>query len=368
MKVALLYGGRSTEHEVSLSSAAGVLRALMSHENMTVEPIGLARDGTWYYQDFDTQLGHARADEPLTIEERRNYRVAVLPAGGLAVREGKVLPVDCVIPILHGSFGEDGTLQGLLEMAGLPYVGSGVVGSAVGMDKMRSKQLWQDHGLPVVPYLHVAESDLPHEDDIRRLADVIEERLGYPVFVKPNAAGSSVGITRVSTSDDLAEALKRAFRVDRVVLIEQALSVREIETAVLGNDTPQAFQPGEVIPSHEFYDYDAKYEDPEGARLVIPADIPRDLADDIKALSVAAFRAIDGAGLSRVDCFVVSAEDGSQQIYLNEINTIPGFTPISMYPKMVEAGGISYSELVMRLIELAMERFRLREARDFLAR
>lgn len=368
MRVALLYGGRSTEHEVSLSSAAGVLRALMSHDDMAVEPIGLARDGTWYYQDFAAQLKRAQADQPLTIEERRDHRVAVLPAGGLAVREGKALPVDCVLPILHGSFGEDGTLQGLLEMAGLPYVGSGVVGSSVGMDKMRSKQLWQDHGLPVVPYLHVAQSDLPEDDDIRRLAQVIDERLGYPVFVKPNAAGSSVGITRVGGADELAESLERAFRVDRVVLIEQALSVREIETAVLGNDAPQAFQPGEVIPSHEFYDYDAKYEDPDGARLVIPADISQEIAEEIKALSVAAFRAIDGAGLSRVDCFIVTAENGSQEIYLNEINTIPGFTPISMYPKMVEAGGISYADLVMRLIELAMERFHQREARDFLAR
>jgi D-alanine-D-alanine ligase len=214
----------------------------------------------------------------------------------------------------------------------------------------------------------VAQNDLSGDDDVRHLTRVIEERLGYPVFVKPNAAGSSVGITRVSEPDTLAAALERAFRVDRVVLIEQALAVREIETAVLGNDSPQAFEPGEVIPSHEFYDYDAKYEDPEGARLVIPADIPEELSEEIKALSVAAFRAIDGAGLSRVDCFITTGDHEAREIYLNEINTIPGFTPISMYPKMVEAGGISYSDLVMRLIELAMERFRQREARDFLAR
>lgn len=368
MRVALLYGGRSTEHEVSLSSAAGVLRALMSHRDMAVELIGLARDGTWYYQDFTHQFDRAQADRPLTIEERIEYRVVVLPAAGLAVREGKALPVDCVIPILHGSFGEDGTLQGLLEMAGLPYVGSGVVGSAVGMDKMRSKRLWQDHGLPVVPYLHVAQTDLPEEADLHHLSQVIDERLGYPVFVKPNAAGSSVGISRVMGPDGLAKSLDRAFRVDRVVLIEQALPVREIETAVLGNEAPEAFPPGEVIPSHDFYDYDAKYEDPDGARLVIPAEISPELAEEIKVLSVAAFRAIDGAGLARVDCFIVTAEDQSQEIYLNEINTIPGFTPISMYPKMVEAGGIDYSDLVMRLIELAMERFRQRESRDFLAR
>ncbi|MFW5827480.1 MAG: D-alanine--D-alanine ligase family protein [Alkalispirochaeta sp.] len=368
MRVALLYGGRSAEHEVSLSSAAGVLRALMSHPEMAVELIGLARNGTWYYQDFDAQLQRAQADSPLTIAERRDHRVVVLPGDGLAVRGGKALPVDCVVPILHGSFGEDGTLQGLLEMAGLPYVGSGVVGSAVGMDKMRSKQLWQDHGLPVVPYLHVAESDLPEGSDVQHLSRVIAERLEFPVFVKPNAAGSSVGISRVTGPEDLAAALQRAFRVDRVALIEQALSVREIETAVLGNDSPRAFPPGEVIPSHEFYDYDAKYEDPDGARLVIPADIPQELAEEIKELSVAAFRAIDGAGLSRVDCFIVTASDGSHEIYVNEINTIPGFTPISMYPKMVEAGGISYAELVIHLIELAIERFRRREARDFLAR
>ena len=368
MTIALLYGGRSTEHEVSLSSAAGVLKALVALPDTEVELIGLDRDGVWYHQTFDRQLDRARSDRALEIETGDERRAVVLPAAGLALRGGRALSVDCVLPILHGSYGEDGTLQGLLEMAGLPYVGSGVVGSAVGMDKMRAKQLWQDQGLPVVPYVHVQSWEIGDESARDHLDGVIHDRLGYPVFVKPNAAGSSVGITRVESSEGLFPALMRAFAIDRVALVEQALPVREIETAVLGNDDPIAFPPGEVIPSHQFYDYDAKYEDPEGARLEIPAAISPAVADDVRDLAVAAFRAIDAAGFARVDCFVVERPDGPVELYLNEINTIPGFTPISMYPKMVEAGGISYQDLLKRLIELGIERYRDRENRDFRAR
>jgi D-alanine-D-alanine ligase len=368
MNIALLYGGRSTEHEVSLSSAAGVLRALVALPDVEVELIGLTREGIWYHQDREVQLARASGGAPLAIAAEEDRRVVVMPAAGLALRGGRALSVDCVVPILHGSFGEDGTLQGMLEMADLPYVGSGVVGSAVGMDKMRSKQLWADRGLPVVPYLHVHRSDAASPEAVRLLAETIADQLGFPVFIKPNAAGSSVGISRVASAAELPPALDRAFAVDAVALIEEAMTVREVETAVLGNNDPVAFPPGEVIPSHEFYDYDAKYTDPDGARLVIPADLDADLVEDIKDMSIAAFRAVDGAGFARVDSFVVTGSDGSPTIYLNEINTIPGFTPISMYPKMVEAGGIEYAELLTRLIDLARERHRERQSRDFSAR
>lgn len=367
MTIALLYGGRSPEHEVSLSSASGVLRALTARHDTTVEVIAITRDGHWFHQSFEHQNARAQANTALDIQTGDERGVVVIPGEGFARRGGAPIPVDCVLPILHGSYGEDGTLQGLLEMARLPYVGSGVVGSSVGMDKMRTKQLWMDQGLPVVPYLAVRKDDVADDAGVQRLHDTIVDRLGFPIFVKPNAAGSSIGITRVASAADLPAALKRAFAVDGQVLIEQALPVREVETAVLGNESPVAFPPGEVIPSHEFYDYDAKYEDPDGARLVIPADLPEAVRQDVMDLAVAAFRAIDGAGFARVDCFVVDSANGLQ-IYLNEINTIPGFTPISMYPKMVEAGGIPYGDLLVRLVTLARERFAERESRAYDAR
>ncbi len=364
MTIALLYGGRSTEHEVSRSSAAGVLRALAATPDTDVELIAIDRDGRWYLQDRDEQLVRAERGERLSIDRADDRRVVVIPGEGFAVRSGRDLSVECVFPILHGSYGEDGTLQGLLEMADIAYVGSGVVGSAVGMDKLRSKQLWHERGLPVVPYLYVDRAETSGSDGTARVARMIDDSFGFPVFVKPNAAGSSVGISRVVESSGLASALQAACAIDDTILVEKALTVREIETAVLGNDTPRSFPPGEVIPTHEFYDYDAKYEDPAGARFEIPAALRPDIRDEIMRMSAEAYRAVDAAGLARVDCFVVTTERGAEEIYLNEINTIPGFTPISMYPKMVEAGGMSYQELLAELIRLARERYRLRGALD----
>ena len=363
MTVALLYGGKSMEHAVSLSSAAGVLRTLAAIPDLNVELVAIDRDGRWYLQDRAEQIERAAGGERLSVRRGEDRRVVVTPGDGLAVRGGRDLSVECVVPIVHGSYGEDGTLQGLLEMADIAYVGSGVVGSAVGMDKLRSKQLWSERGLPVVPYRYVDCAETSLDDAIAEVTHRIDESFGFPVFVKPNAAGSSVGISRVSDASALARAITAARAIDDTVLIEKALTVREIETAVLGNRTPRAFPPGEVIPTHEFYDYDAKYEDPKGARLEVPATLTREVRDTIMRMSVEAYRAVDAAGLARVDCFVVSTAQGDE-IYLNEINTIPGFTPISMYPKMVEAGGISYRDLLVELIRLARERHRSRGALD----
>lgn len=346
LAITVIYGGRSTEHEVSLSSASGVFRELSSSDAYQVTLIGASRTGGWYLQDSQAQLSRATAGLPLSIEEDENQQVLVKPGGGLIVGAGEVIPIDCIFPLIHGSFGEDGTLQGLFEMISVPYVGSGVTGSAVGMDKLRTKQLWQQNGLPVVPYC------VGYPDETN-LEDRIINTMGLPVFVKPNAAGSSIGITRVTEASALAAALHRAFTVDRCVLIEAAYPIREIETAVLGNRHPQAFPPGEVVPTHEFYDYEAKYNDPAGASLFESADLPAGVRNTIMDICVQAFLAVDAAGFARVDCFL-HVETGD--IYLNEINTIPGFTPISMYPRMVQASGMSYRELLDKLIGYALER------------
>jgi D-alanine-D-alanine ligase len=404
VNVLILYGGRSTEHEVSLVSAAGVFLALKTLEPIEVQLVGIDRDGRWFLQDPERQMQAADETGHLVIETDAERAVVVVPgggpAGGCSRATGERIPVDCVFPVLHGTCGEDGTIQGLLEIAGLPYVGSGVTGSAVGMDKLRAKQLWEQNGLPVVPYFAVrmdrGSADGSHRSSGEGLgrgpgegssqgldrgpggvanrlpARIVEETdaairrgFGYPVFVKPNATGSSIGISRVPSPENLAGALDRAALVDDVILVEQAFPVREIETAVLGNATVQTFPPGEVIPTHEFYDYEAKYTDPEGATLVIPADIPDDISQEIRSVSARAFLVVDAAGFSRVDSFI-HRETG--EIYLNEINTIPGFTPISMYPKMVQAGGVSYGELLGRLLELAIERAGNRANRNYHAR
>ena len=369
MTIALIYGGKSSEHEVSLVSAAGVLLQLMALPGYDVLLIGVTRSGLWFQQDLALQAKHAHSTGSLTVDTS-TPAVVVLPGKGIAAAGTSLTPLqtDCVFPVLHGSFGEDGTVQGLLEMAGLPYVGSGVVGSSVGMDKIRSKQLWDHAGIPIVPYIGLYRTaDTPIRTQAQETAGRISDTFGFPVFVKPNAAGSSVGISRVADPLKLAAALERAFTVDSVVLIEQAINAREIETAVLGNpgSTVRAFPPGEVIPTHEFYDYTAKYEDPDGARLAVPADLTEDQSREIQRLAVNAFIAVDGAGFARVDCFL-NREGGT--VFVNEINTIPGFTPISMYPKMVQNGGMSYGELLQELIRLGMERGQSKTNMDFSAR
>ncbi len=342
-RVGLLYGGKSGEHEVSQRSAASVL-ARLDPARYEVVLIGIDLDGVWHLQE-ETSLRSLPGQGDCLEVSRTEPPVAVLPGLGLW-RGGGPIPLDIVFPVLHGSFGEDGTVQGLLELAGLPYVGAGVLGSALAMDKEKAKQVWRQAGLPVVDFLTLRDRS---PASLRTAA----QAFGFPLFVKPAAAGSSVGIHRVERPEELDGALADAFRYSTKVLVEPAVDAREIECAVLGNGEPTAFAPGEVIPrNHAFYDYEAKYLDPDGAALVIPARLDPPAREEVRRLAVEACRAVEVCGMARVDFFL---EKRTGRLFLNEINTLPGFTSISMYPKMCEAAGIPYPRLLDRLIELGME-------------
>lgn len=350
IRLGLLFGGRSGEHDVSLTSAASVLQAL-DPAKYEVVPIGITREGHWRVGSGALKL------LPEVLESGQAITPAVDPTGPKliplpsALRAADPRPeVDVIFPLLHGTFGEDGTVQGLLEMANLPYVGAGVLGSAAGMDKDVMKRLFRDAGLPVVPWEVVLRRDW--EQDPAGVRKRLEKRIRYPLFVKPANLGSSVGISKVHRAKELAAALDLAARYDRKILVEKAVNGREIECSVLGNDSPQASVPGEVVPVNEFYDYEAKYLK-EGSELIIPARLTPRQTERVRELAVRAFQAIDCAGMARVD-FLMERQGG--KILVNEINTIPGFTPISMYPKLWEASGVPYARLLDRLIELALER------------
>lgn len=377
LRVGVLYGGRSGEHEVSLASAAAVFAHLDRNRYEPV-PIRIDKDGRWSLAERPPAtmsagevIEQARLESARPSRPGREVHLVAHPSagtilsidrsstdlaedGGRAVVTG--LNLDVIFPVLHGPYGEDGTIQGLLELANVPYVGSGVLASAVGMDKGMMKVVFAAHGLPVCAYTVIRA----HEWDAGReaiLSDLVRE-LGFPMFVKPANLGSSVGISKAKDEASLAAAIDLARSFDRRIVVEAAVpDAREIECAVLGNDDPQASVPGEVIPSREFYDYEAKYVD-SGSKTVIPAELPPDTAEEIRRMAVAAFRAVDCAGMARVD-FLLSRRDGA--IYVNEINTIPGFTTISMYAKMWEASGLSYPELLDRLIALALERHQARQ-------
>jgi D-alanine-D-alanine ligase len=372
LRVGVIYGGRSGEHEVSIASAASVIKALDRSRYEPV-PVRIEKDGRWTIADRlptaisaaevieqarvvaarpprpgrETVLvAHPTEDTLLTIE-RRQLRGSD-PDAEQAIVTG--LGLDVVFPVLHGPYGEDGTVQGLLELANIPYVGAGVLASAVGMDKAAMKVLFTAQGLPVVPWTAFIRRDWERERG--RVTDAALG-LGLPLFVKPANLGSSVGISKVKAPDELAQAIDTALEFDRKVVVEAGVrDAREIECAVLGNDDPQASVPGEIIPSREFYDYEAKYLD-EGSRTVIPADLSPEQAGEVQRLAKEAFRAVDAAGMSRVD-FLLARATGA--LYVNEINTIPGFTTISMFAKMWEASGVAYPVLVDRLIRLALER------------
>ncbi len=342
-RIGLLYGGRSGEHEVSLRSAASVLDRL-DPQRYQVLLIGIDLDGIWRLQENARRHALPGQGECLALE-RTDPPVAVIPGRGL-YRGGEPLELEVIFPVLHGSFGEDGTVQGLLELAGLAYVGAGVLGSALAMDKEKAKQVWRQAGLPVVDFLTLRDRS-PHS------LQAAERAFGFPLFVKPATAGSSVGIHRVGRREELDGALADAFRFSAKVLIEPAVDARELECAVLGNAEPLAFEPGEVIPrNHAFYDYKAKYLDPEGAALVIPAQVDPQIRGQARRLAVQACRELEITGMARVDFFLSRS---SGRLFLNEVNTIPGFTSISMYPKMCEAAGLPYPRLLDRLIELARE-------------
>jgi D-alanine-D-alanine ligase len=350
LRVALLFGGRSAEHDVSVLSAGNVFRAL-DPARYDIVPIGIARSGTWL-------LCSVQGGKFPTAVPESGPRVALIPGGlgRLAIlpeTEGAAPDLsraaDIVFPILHGPFGEDGTVQGLAEIAGVPYVGSGVLGSAAAMDKDVAKRLMRDSGLPIARFRSFSHGDVPNYD-------AVVAELGSPVFVKPARLGSSVGISKAGTWEEFAEAIAEAFRHDRKILVEEFVRGREIECGVLeGEDgSLTASLPGEIVPSdrHGFYTYEAKYLDEHGAAVKVPADLSRELIDQVRKLSIAAFRALGCEGLARIDFFL--REDG--KLVVNEINTLPGFTNVSMYPKVFEAMGVSYSELVDRLIRHGLAR------------
>lgn len=364
-RVGVLFGGRSSEHEVSLASAKNVMEALRQagHE---VTPIGITTKGRWLPQpdawlrltaaasgaevgrldDWGAEIGKdASRPRSLPIHQSLNLPSdAALPA------------LDVIFPVLHGPYGEDGTVQGLLEMANLPYVGSGVLGSAVAMDKAVARKLFAHHGLPQVRYLVVQRPQWRSDPD--SVVSCVEATLSYPLFVKPANMGSSVGVGKARTRAQLEAAIEEATRFDRKVLVEAAVpNAREIEVSVLGNDAPAASIAGEIIPANEFYDYNAKYEN-EGSQLLIPARLDPAIMAQVRELAVQAFQALECEGLARVDFLM----DGvTNELFLNEINTMPGFTRISMYPKLWEASGIAYPELVHQLLELAIERYDKRQ-------
>jgi D-alanine-D-alanine ligase len=361
IKIVVIFGGRSGEHAVSLQSARFVLRQLDPAKYKITE-VGITREGEWL-------TGPDALQAFLDGKESALNRAVILPlpgASGLyALDDGDRLSllteVDVVFPVLHGTFGEDGTLQGLLEMAVLAYVGPGVTGSAAGMDKAIFADLMQANRIPIVDTVLVLRSEL--ESDMQASLDRVEKLGTYPYFVKPCNLGSSVGISKVKGRSDLLEGLMEGAAYDRRVIVQKGHNVREIEVSVMGNDQPQASVCGEVLPGEEFYSYDAKYHD-DSSRTVIPADIPEETADQIRDLAVRAYKACDLAGLARVDFFI---DRDTGEIFINELNTIPGFTEISMYPMLWKASGVGNRELVDKLVGYALERKAQRDAtkRDF---
>jgi D-alanine-D-alanine ligase len=382
LRVGILFGGRSGEHEVSLLSAASVLNAI-DKDKYEVVPIGITKDGRWLTAEHAENLltgklvlepRNLRAGDPENTTSAavlaRGEAVAVPPepvhrqtglvpfqtdASMMRRASDRAINVDVIFPVLHGTFGEDGTIQGLLELADIPYVGAGVLGSAAGMDKDIMKSLFIAAKIPIVKHVTILRS--AWESDPKRVQKKVESRLTYPVFVKPANLGSSVGISKAHNRKELAPAIEEAAKFDRKIVIEQGVGgkkekAREIECSVLGNDEPSASVPGEIVPGKEFYDYTAKYVD-EGSQLIIPAKLTKAETKKVQGLAVAAFQAVDCSGLARVDFLM---DPKTRKIFLNEINTMPGFTSISMYPKLWAASGLQYADLIDRLIQLGIER------------
>src|SRR5882762_6039056 len=387
LRVGILFGGRSGEHEVSLLSAASVLNAI-DKDRYEVVPIGITKDGRWVTSgdahrlltenpavgDARPRPAHLRAGDPETTPgaallasgesvvvppepvHRQRGMVPFQTDAALARRTSdRAINVDVIFPVLHGTFGEDGTIQGLLELADIPYVGAGVLGSAAGMDKDIMKSLFRSAGLPIVKHVTVLRSEW--ETNSKKVERLIESKLKYPVFVKPANLGSSVGISKARERKELAPAMEEAAKFDRKIVIEEGVGgkkhkAREIECSVLGNDKPAASVAGEIVPGKEFYDYTAKYLD-EGSQLIIPAKLSKAETKKIQQLAISAFKAVDCSGLARVDFLL---DPKNRKIYLNEINTMPGFTAISMYPKLWSASGLEYADLIDRLIQLGIER------------
>src|SRR5580704_3268173 len=385
LRVGILFGGRSGEHEVSLLSAASVLHAI-DRDKYEVVPIGITKDGRWLTAGDAEDLlqgklvvesRHLRAGDPETTQPaavlargesvvvppepvRRQSGLVPFQTDALLTRRAsdRAINVDVIFPVLHGTFGEDGTIQGLLELADMAYVGAGVLGSAAGMDKDIMKSLFIAAGIPIVKHVTILRS--AWRKDPKKVQKFVESKLRYPVFVKPANLGSSVGISKAHDRKEIGPAMEEAAKFDRKIVIEQGVGgkknkAREIECSVLGNDEPVASVPGEIVPVKEFYDYNAKYLE-EGSQLIIPAKLTKTETKKVQELAVQSFKAVDCSGLARVDFLMEPGSEKSRKIYLNEINTMPGFTAISMYPKLWAASGLDYPDLIDRLIQLGLER------------
>jgi D-alanine-D-alanine ligase len=359
-RVAVIFGGQSSEHEVSRVSAQSVIENI-DKQKYDVVMIGITKDGQWLNYDgpsekIGTGEWQAIAEQKLLTQKQETVQsteIAVTNSTRGIFDESSKTPIDVVFPVLHGCNGEDGTIQGLFELAEIPYVGCGVLGSSVGMDKAYTKIIFEKEGLPQGDYLVFSRKQVNYQT--QDVINEVEGRLTYPCFVKPSNAGSSVGVNKASNREELIKALEIAAKNDRRILVEEFINGREIECAVLGNDSPIASTVGEVVPCNDFYDYEAKYQVGDSSRVMIPAEnLSAETVDKIREYAVRAFKCLDCAGLSRVDFFVHKV---TGEIYINEINTLPGFTQISMYPKLWAQSGIPYTELIDKLIELAFERF-----------
>ncbi len=365
MNIAIIFGGKSGEHEISLISAASVARGIDKKHSVFL--IGIAKDGKWYLQsksEYEKICKDKNAS--LLIDQNADNQVFIVPGEkkhSFQTKKGS-LEIDVVFPVLHGTYGEDGTIQGLLDMADIPYVGCATMTSSLTMDKEKTKQVLQTQGIPVVPYICMKKCDMLDSSRYDELFQKAIDSLGFPLFVKPCCAGSSNGASKAENPKQLSFALCEAFSWDDKVLIEKSIDAREIECSVTGNstttpadseiETVKAYIPGEIIPSHKFYDFDAKYNDPDGAKLAIPAELSADMIETVRSTAVKAYKALDASGLSRVDFFI---DKQTNDLYFNEINTMPGFTKISMFPKMCEKAGLEFTELTELLIQEALARY-----------
>lgn len=370
MNIALIYGGRSGEHEISLISAASIARGIDKKNTVTL--IGITKDGTWFLQNESEYNRICKdKDASLKIEESDENKIYVVPGGkNKAFRTiNGSLNIDVVFPALHGTYGEDGTIQGLLDMADIPYIGCSTMASALTMDKEKTKQILKSSEIPVVPYICIKRCDLNNSQRYDEIFQRCIDELGFPLFIKPCCAGSSNGASKAENAKEFSFYLMEAFTWDDKVLVEKSINAREIECSVTGNsttanpnceaETVRAYIPGEILPTHTFYDFDAKYNDPDGAKLLIPADISTDLIETVRSTAVRAYKALDCSGLSRIDFFI---DRDTGELYLNEINTLPGFTSISMFPKMCEKAGLKFAELINLLIEEALLRYKAKSS------
>lgn len=370
MNIALIYGGRSGEHEISLISAASIARGIDKKNTVTL--IGITKDGTWFLQNESEYNRICKdKDASLKIEESDENKIYVVPGGknkAFRTKNGS-LNIDVVFPALHGTYGEDGTIQGLLDMADIPYIGCSTMASALTMDKEKTKQILKSSEIPVVPYICIKRCDLNNSQRYDEIFQRCIDELGFPLFIKPCCAGSSNGANKAENAKEFSFYLMEAFTWGDKVLVEKSINAREIECSVTGNsttanpnceaETVRAYIPGEILPTHTFYDFDAKYNDPDGAKLLIPADISTDLIETVRSTAVRAYKALDCSGLSRIDFFI---DRDTGELYLNEINTLPGFTSISMFPKMCEKAGLNFAELIKLLIEEALLRYKAKSS------